>query len=145
MYFCVDLTSTTLEKSIAIFAMIIGVIGFYYVVSNINSIISSSIRINMAFSSKIMLLDKLNKKYKLDPVFFKMVRRSLIQEDYKRDISNFKPMFQKFPKYLRRDLKYEMYKKVFGKFKILLGLGKKVLNTIGDHVKNLHFQESKPY
>ena len=122
--------------------MIIGVIGFYFVVSNINSIISSSIRINMAFTAKITQLSKLNKKYKLDPELFKMVRSSLINEDYKRDISNFKPMFKKFPKYLRKELKYEMYKKVFGNFRILLGLQKKVLNSIGDHVTPLNFQES---
>ena len=97
----------------------------------------------MRFSLKNTLLDKLNKKYKLDPIFFKMVRKSLIQEDYKRDISNFKPMFKKFPKYLRRELKYQMYLTVFGNFKILLGLEKKILNTIGDHIKSLHFQESK--
>lgn len=122
--------------------MIIGVIGFYFVVSNINSIISNTIKINMSFTSKISLLNKLKNKYNLDIRFYKMIRSSLIKEDYKRDVENFKPMFQKFPEYLRKELKYQMYLKVFGNFKVLLKLDKNVLNKIGDCSIKLQFQES---
>lgn len=124
--------------------MIIGVIGFYFVVSNINSIISNTIKINMNFTAKISLLDKLQAKYKLNQRFYRMIRKSLIKEDYKRDVESFKPMFRKFPKYLRRELKYQMYLKVFGNFKILLKLDKNVLNKIGDCSAKLHFQKSGP-
>lgn len=124
--------------------MIIGVIGFYFVVSNINSIISNSIKMNMKFTSKITLLTQLRDKYKLKPRFFKMVRESLIKEDYKEDIQNFQSMFLKFPKYLRRELKYKMYLKVFGNFSLLRRLEKNILNAIGDKVKQVHFHESRP-
>jgi hypothetical protein len=122
--------------------MIIGVIGFYFVVSNINSIISNSIKNNMNFTAKITQLDKIRTRYKLNPNFFKMVRQSLIKKDYIQDIDNFKPMFNKFPNYLREELKYKMYLKMFGNFRILLRLEKHVLNKIGDCVKKVHFHES---
>jgi hypothetical protein len=132
-----------MERLIAIFGMIIGVIGFYFVVSNINSIISNSIKRNMNFTSKITLLSNLRDKYKLKPKFYKMVRESLINEDYKEDITNFTPMLNKFPRYLQRELKYNMYLKIFGNFNLLRRLEKNILNAIGDKVKQVHFQESK--
>ena len=97
----------------------------------------------MNFTSKITLLDQLKKRYQLNPKFFKMVRRSLIKEDYILDLDNFKPMFNKFPKYLRKELKYKMYLKMFGNFRILLQLEKSALNKIGDSIKKMHLLESK--
>ena len=97
----------------------------------------------MNFTAKITLLDRLRNKYQFNPRFFKMVRHSLIKEDYILDLDNFKPMFNKFPKYLRKELKYKMYLKMFGNFRILLQLEKNALNKIGDCVKKSHFHESK--
>ena len=128
---------TTLERVIVIFAIIIGVIGFYFVVSNINSIISNSIKKNKNFSICMTKLEKLKKKYNIDEKIYKLAKRALIKEDFKKEVFDFVPMMISFPKSLKKKLKYDMYINMFGGFRFLKDLPMETVISIGNKMKEV--------
>ena len=134
---------TTLERVIVIFAIIIGVIGFYFVVSNINSIISNSIKKNKNFTICMTKLEKLKKKYDIDEKIYKLAKRALIKEDFKKEVFDFIPMMVSFPKSLKKKLKYDMYINMFGGFRFLKDLPMETVISIGNKMKEVVYQKSK--
>lgn len=123
--------------------MIIGVIGFYFVVSAITSYISDSINKTSNFAIRIENLRKLRKKYRLSDDLYRIGMASLIKNDISKDRSNFTEMLGKFPKTLKRELKYQMYSSLLKNFPVFKNLRMKMLNTIGDHLKKVQIKESR--
>ena len=91
----------------------------------------------------LTILDKLKNRFTFNTAFYKMVRNCLINEEYKKNIHNFTPLIDSFPKLLKKDLKYTMYINILGNFRILKHLDKKIINTIGDNVKEVTYPESE--
>ena len=123
--------------------MLIGVVDFYFVLSNINSIISSTIKKDIEFAAKQTMLEKIQKKYMMDPKIYKNAKISLYEEEYRRDTFDLSPFFEKFPKSLREDLKFHVYSKLLFNFPFFRNLESEIINTIGDYLKESTFNKSK--
>jgi hypothetical protein len=132
---------TTLEKSIAIFGILIGVVGFYFVISSINSVISERLHKNATFTNHINSLMKLKKKKGISEELYRVAISSIFRKDYKRNINNFNDMLNKFPKSLKKELKYKMNIHIFKNFKFVQKLSKKIVNTLGKHIKKIHIKK----
>lgn len=120
--------------------MIIGVIGFYFVISNINSITSNSINQQRLISLQKSFLYKIHEEKKLKPQIFKIINKQIENaHDFKkrRTVTEFLNIF---PKVLKRELKYTFYKNyLFGNFQFLKNFEKKIINSIGDHMIQVNF------
>lgn len=122
--------------------MIIGVIGFYFVVSNINSIISNTIKKNKNFTICMTKLEKLKKKYKIGDEIYRLAKRAIIKEEHKHEILNYIPLIKTFPKSLKKKLKYEMYINILGGFRFLKDLGMPAVISIGNKIKEVNYEKS---
>lgn len=125
-----------------ILLMLILVVDFYFVLSNINSIISSTIKKDIEFAAKLSMLEKIEKKYALLPQTYKVAKMSLYEEEYRRDSFDLIPFFGKFPKSLRTDLKYHVYSKLLSSFPFFQNLESEIINSIGDCLKECTFDRS---
>jgi hypothetical protein len=135
--------SSTLERSIAIFGMIIGVTSFYFVISDINTIISNSVEKGMKFSFCMAKLEKIQKKYLLSNSVYKKARMSIFNSKPSTDASWKKWFLDQFPMYLQNELKYHIYSKMFSCFEWTSKLTSKTLNLLGDSIREVEFEESK--
>jgi hypothetical protein len=123
--------------------MLIGVVDFYFVLSNINSIISSTLKMDIEFASKLSMLEKIQKKYTLLPKTYKNAKVCLYEEEYRRDSFDLIPFFEKFPKSLRGDLKFHVYSKLLHNFPFFENLASEIINSIGDCLKESSFKKSR--
>ena len=125
--------------------MIIGVMGFYFVLSNINSVVSSTVRMDIEFAARLSMLEKIKKKYQLSLPVYKETKRSLFEDEFKSMDFNLNNFFKKFPISLREDLKYHLNVKKLAQFNLFYGLDRSTLNTLGDSLKLLRFEPSKSF
>lgn len=138
------MTSTTLERLIVIVAIIIGVIAFYFVLSDINSIISSGIRYDVQFSMRITMLEKIQEKYHMQKSIYLEARRALFNEELHQDKLDLQPFFSHFPRSLRKTLKYSAYSRNFRKCYFSRYVDPLIINCIGDAAKSVKISASIP-
>lgn len=122
--------------------MIIGVIGFYFVVSNINSIISNSIKKQSLISLKKSFLYKINEKKKFKPKILEMISKQIDDYNEFHEWKEVKKFLNVFPKVYKRDLKYAFYKNLLRDFQFLKSFNKKIINSVGDCMTELSFYKS---
>lgn len=132
--------STTLERVLVTFGIIMGVIGFYFVLSDINSVISTALKEDMNFSSRVTMLEKIQEKYQMNNKVYFKAKRTLFQEENQKGDIELRPFFQQFPRSLRQDLKYSVYSKNFELFAFTKYTEPLILNEIGDCMKRQTFR-----
>jgi hypothetical protein len=123
--------------------MIIGVIGFYFIISALNAYISDSMNKRAELSMKIYNLKELKQKYRLSDDTYQIGINSLAQNDIAKDKSNFTMMLEKFPKSLKRELKYQMYLSILKNFEFIKTLKMKLVIAIGESLQKVRIKESK--
>ena len=136
-------TSTTLERVIVILAMISGVMGFYFVLSNINTVVSSTVRKDIEFAARLSMLEKIKKKYSISAKLYKEAKVSLYEDEYKPIEVNLKPFFIKFHITLRENLKYFMNLKKLNSFRMFDNLDRSIVNSLGKCIKSVKYEPSK--
>jgi hypothetical protein len=122
--------------------MIIGVIGFYFIISAINSYISESIKNKSDLSLNISKLYELKKEYQLSENSFQIVQNSLFQNDVVKDKWNFTEMLNQFPKSLKEELKYKMHMSLLDNFEFIKDLKWKLVIELGESFKIIKYKES---
>jgi hypothetical protein len=125
--------------------MIIGVTAFYFVISDINTIISNSVEKRMKFSNCMTKLAKIQEKYTLSSTVLQKARKSIIDSKPCSKMSWQKWFLDQFPMSLQNDLKYHIYSKMFSYFEWSNRLSIKTLNLLGDSVREVEFDESKAH
>ena len=124
--------STTVERIIAIFGMIFGVISFTFVVSHINSFLTKKTYSQIRRERKFIFLEKLNRRYKFSNVLYKM---ALSQIKHKREkdntIENMDCFLKLFPKNLKNDLEIYMYESQVNSINMFKGLPNDTIIQIG--------------
>ena len=123
--------------------MIIGVVSFYFVVSDINTIISNSVAKGIKVSSCMVKLEKIKELYPVSQKVYSQAKKSLFGKqplDLARDRRRF---LDHFPKSFQNDLKFHIYSKQFKDFPWVPQLGLSVLGMLGDAVREVDFEESK--
>jgi hypothetical protein len=135
--------STTLERIIVIFAMISGVMGFYFVLSDINAVVSNAIRKDIEFSAKLSMLEKIQAKYTLTQGVYKDAKISLYEDEFKVIVLDLEPFFKKFPSSIREDLKYNVNSKKLKMFPLFWDLDRSIMNTLGDCLTETVIEPSK--
>lgn len=124
--------------------MLIGVVGFYFIIGGITSIISHSLKKKAMFSIYIDNLLKIKKKYKISNNLYNVALGSIFRKDYKSKRENFDDFFSKFPKKLRTKLKYNMYKNMLKNFEFTKIISPKNLIMIGEKMRRIYIRKSKP-
>ena len=71
------LAFTTIEKSLCIIFMIIGVISFSFLVGSLSSILSNLDSSSAGLKERIATLNEINREYKLDPNLFLELRKAI--------------------------------------------------------------------
>lgn len=118
--------------------MIMGVIGFYFVLSDINSIISSTLQSEYNFSSRVTMLEKIQEKYKMDYKVYIQAKRTLFEEERETRVFNIQPFVERFPKFLQLELKYSIYSRDFKNFGVFNYVDPLILAYLGDAVTRVH-------
>lgn len=122
--------------------MIIGVISFYFVISDINTIISNSVAKGMKLSSRLTKLEKIRQQYILSPQLCQKARVSIFQPRAFSEESSQDWFLAQFPKSLQNQLKFHIYSKLFSFFDWTLSLSPTTLSLLGDVVHQVQFEES---
>jgi hypothetical protein len=121
--------------------MFVGVVGFYFLLSDINAIISEAVNKEMQFSSKLSMLEKVNESYKLSQETYKEAKISLYQlaDSSCVDLPFF---YRQFPLKIREELKYAVYNDMLVQFPLFHKLKMEQINRIGDALKFQVFEKS---
>lgn len=106
--------------------------GFYFVLSNINAVVSNAIQKDIVFSSKLSMLEKIQTKYILTEGVYKDAKISLYEDEFKVQPLDLDSFFCKFPSSIREDLKYNVNFKKLSMFPLLQDLDRSIMNTLGD-------------
>jgi hypothetical protein len=122
--------------------MIVGVVGFYFLLSDINSIISNTIKKEIQFSAKLSMLEKVNENYQLTEETYKEAKQSLFELS-ENDKFNLDSFYDQFPLVLKEKLKYRVYSNMLEQFSIFHKLKPEQINTIGDSLQNETFEKGK--
>lgn len=120
----------------AIFIMLVGVNMFYFLVSNINSIISESIAEERLLNHKYNLLFKLMSKYQISGDLVKGAKNSI---DNNSSDFKLKTFSREFNDTIRRELDYSYFWPVLGKFSSLKYLRQDIFSTIGMNLKKVNY------
>lgn len=131
-----------MERVIAIFSMIIGVIVFYFVVSDINTIISNSVAKEIQVSACMTKLEKIKKKYPISSNMYKAAKLSLFNKNL-NNLVNTKGFLGHFPRSFENELKYHMYSKKFELFNWTQNVPSNFLGRLGDEIREVELEESK--
>ena len=123
--------------------MLAGVMGFYFVLSNINAVVSSTVRKDIEFAARLSMLEKIKKKYHVSEPLYKEAKISLYEDEFKVMDLNLQPFFSKFPISLREDLKYHLNVKKLNSFRVFRSLDRSILNSIGEKLKEISYEPSK--
>lgn len=126
------------------FAMVIGVVGFYFVVSDINTIITNSILKNSKLTKKYTLLLKIQEQYEIDKYYIEKAQKALLKKkEIEKDFLEWKDFINYFPEIYSKYLKYEIYISKFKNFKNISKMKKRELNILGDKITEIHISSSK--
>jgi hypothetical protein len=122
--------------------MILGVISFTFVVSNINTILSQSNKKNKKKGKCLIYLEQIRKKYNLSKEAVNMVKNEVV-----KGIKDFSPEdVDKIPKYfppkIKTELYLSMYKDKLKKIKIFKPLSDDVLITLGHAITPIIYTPS---
>ena len=121
--------------------MVIGVVGFYFLLSDINSIISNTVKKEILFSSKLAMLEKVHISYNLADKTYKEAKLSLYKQVDKEnfDLDGF---YSQFPIFIREELKFHVYSIMLKPFLIFQKLKMDQINRIGDSLQIETFDKS---
>lgn len=122
--------------------MCVGVVGFYFLLSDINSIISSTVGKEMQFSTKLDMLEKVNTSYQLTQATYREARQSLYRLS-DRDEFDLKTFYSHFPFHLREDLKYHVYSRMLSQFPLFHKLDADQINRISDALQIETFEKCR--
>ena len=120
--------------------MIIGVVGFYFLLSDINSIISNTIHKEIQFSARLAMLERVNNSYKLTEKTYKEAKQSLFEVE-KRVKFDLEVFYNQFPVILKEKLKYHVYSSMLNRFPIFHKLKPEQINHIGDSLQSETFEK----
>lgn len=134
---------STLERALTIVAMLLGVVSFTFVVSNINSIISQNKKKNMQEAKSEIFLDQMQKKYNLSNDLICMAKSEVSKSMDTVNMENFKNMISSFPKNLRNELYLSMFRDRLSKINIFKMLPDEVIITLGKVLTPIIYMPSK--
>ena len=122
--------------------MIIGVFGFFILLSDIHSIVSNKVKKKIHISSKLCILKKLNSTIHLTEGTYKKAKSSLYNrtEAKKFDLQIF---YSHFPVRIQKDLKFHVHSLLFRQFQLFNNLSKEQINRIGDSLNYETFKKSE--
>ena len=123
--------------------MTVGVMGFYFVLSDIHAVVSNAIRKDIEFSSRLSMLEKIQIKYKLNPGVYKKAKMSLYMDEFKVATLDYDFLFSKFPTSLRQDLKFHVNSQKLRPFPLFKNLERKSMNILADALMEMEFDASK--
>lgn len=129
-----------MERALVILIMLIGVNLFYFLVSNITTLISKKIKEQRMIKYKLRLLFGLMIKYKIPSSLIRSAKYALDLE--KKDI-NLRRFSTNFGGALKRDLDYFYFWPVLKKFPFFSPLRKDIIASIGPNLKKVAFCRSK--
>lgn len=121
--------------------MFVGVVGFYFLLSDINSIISSTVLKEMQFSTKLDMLETVNKNYQLHRATYREARESLYRLS-EQDEFDLKTFYSHFPFHLKEDLKFHVYSQMLSQFPLFHKLDADQINRICDSLQLETFEQS---
>lgn len=124
--------------------MTVGVMGFYFVLSDINAVVSNAIRKDIEFSARLSMLEKIQIKYQLQPQIYKNAKMSLYEDEFRVDTLDFDFFYSKFPISLREDLKFHVNSQKLSQFCIFKDLDRKIMNRLSECLQEMEFEPSKP-
>lgn len=122
--------------------MFCGVMGFYFVLSNINAVLSSAIREDVQFAARLSMLERLHKKYTLDAPTYKRAKMSLYEQETNSARVNLEPFLSNFPSLLRGHLKFHWNAHKLSQFGLFSGLGRALVKTLGNTFQELRIGPS---
>jgi hypothetical protein len=111
--------------------MMFGVMGFYFVLSDINAVVSDTVRKDIEFSARLSMLEKVQKKYDLTYDVYKEAKMSLYEDEFKTPTLDLKSFYSKFPTFLRVDLKFRVNSIKLKNFPIFKNLDRSIVNILG--------------
>lgn len=122
--------------------MVVGVIAFYFVLSDINSIISSGIKYDMDFSLRVTMLEKIQEKYRMRTCVYRQAKKTIFSEEEQQQTLDLPPFFRQFPRSLRQSLKFSAYSRDFAKSYFGKYVDPLIVNCLGDAARVVHIPAS---
>ena len=123
--------------------MMIGVMGFYFVLSDINAVVSDTVRKDIEFSARLSMLEKIQNKYKLTDDVYKQAKMSLYEDEFRIVNLDLKVFLPRLPSFLREDLKFQVNSVKLKEFVIFKNLDRPVLNQLGKCMVETTFEASR--
>jgi hypothetical protein len=109
-----------------------GVMGFYFVLSDINAVVSNAIRKDIEFSQRLSMLEKIQTKYQLTEEVYKDAKISLYEDEFRVQKLDLQPFFLRFPSSIREDLKFHVNSDKLKMFPIFSDLDRSDMNNLSD-------------
>ena len=119
--------------------MLIGVNLFYFLVSNITSIISTNITKQNLLKQKLRILFGLMIQYNLPIDLIKRAKHSIDEQKNKVDLKKFS---EQFGEKIKKDLDYYYFFPILKRFSCLKYLRKDILSNIGNKLRKASFNKS---
>jgi CRP-like cAMP-binding protein len=123
--------------------MLLGVVSFTFVVSNINSIISQNKKKVKEQAKNLIFLEKMQKKYNLSNELIRMANREVSISNRKFNMDNFQGMIKYFPPNLRNELYLSIFKRKLKHINIFTKLPDEVIITLGQALTPIIYMPSK--
>lgn len=111
--------------------MIIGVISFTFVVSNINSILSQNNKKASEQSKNIIFLEKMKVKHGLSVELIEMAKNEIRNRNNQNKSLDFSEMINNYPANLKNELYFSMYSLKLKKIKFFKDLPPEVVAVLG--------------
>jgi hypothetical protein len=122
--------------------MMFGVMGFYFVLSDINAVVSDTVRKDIEFSARLSMLEKIQVKYKLKDEVYKEAKMSLFEDEFRVVNLDLGLFFSKLPSFLREDLKFKVNSLKLKPFPIFKNVERSILNSLGNCLTETTFEPS---
>lgn len=122
--------------------MIVGVIFFTFVVSNINSIISQNNKKHIYQEKNLLYLDKANREYEFSESIMSLAKNSLKKNNGIPVLEKVEDLLRVFPKNLKKKLQLCIYRKKLRKIKFFMGLHSDILIALGQSLYTVIYSKS---
>lgn len=122
--------------------MILGVISFTFVVSNINSIISQNRKKFVQQEKNLIFLDKMKSKYNLSNELITMARKEVKSRSKFQKIESISDFLRIYPKNLKNELQLCMYRNNLSEINFFSGLPDEIIISIGQALKPIMYTPS---
>ena len=133
---------TTMERLITIVVMLLGVVSFTFVVSNINSIISQNKKKVKLKSKNLICLENIQRDHKLSDHMISMIKKEIKRTQDIVSLEQFKEMILKFPKKMQDELFLGMFHKSLTSINMFKSLPNEVLILLGKSLKSVIYMPS---